>query len=188
MTNDWWADVGGQIVAGLIVLAAGAVITGFTPWGKRVGKSTIRGVQHALRMLSSVRVTTRPRIDSEIAAAVARAVESEVDDDEPRPMRPDEYDGWVMAPAPQARRWVLRNQTTEVTTVEAIRPVGAFWPFEWEPPSFPVTLAPGESVSFVARKLRPANSFMPFTDSPMANVLWEDAHGDEHEDIVWIIT
>ncbi|RKE60451.1 hypothetical protein DEU36_2893 [Microbacterium sp. AG238] len=107
--------------------------------------------------------------------------------DEAHEKRHQDYDGWVLGPASEARFWELRNQTGETVTVEGIVPSGPYWPFEWEEPSFPVRLAPGGSVSIRARKLRSGNHLLPWMNDAMANVVYEDEHGDEREAIIWIL-
>lgn len=187
MTSAWWADVGGQVFAGMILLAVAGTVTALTPWGKRVRSRIGSAFVKSYRLVTSLRVTTRPRIDAEIAEAVREATEeAEPDDDEP-PLRPAEHTGWVMLPAPAPRTWLLRNQTGESATVLMLM-LGHNSNFEWEPPDFPWTLHAGESLSFPARRIRRGASFLPFMDAPVANVLWEDSHGDQHEDIVWIVS
>jgi hypothetical protein len=188
----WWVDVGGQVVAGVVVLVLAACAAAVTPWGKRIRDRIAAALRTAVRFVRSLRLTTRPRIEGEIEAAVEAAVreatEPDPDDDdgEGRPLRPDEYRGWVMERAPEPRTWLLRNQTGQVGTVEALI-LGVNSNFEWEYPELPVTLADGDSFSFPARRIRTSTSFLPFMDRPMANVVWEDDHGDQHEDIVWIV-
>lgn len=182
----WWADIGGQVIAGVVLLVVAAVIAALTPWGKRVRDRITAAFLAAIRFVRSLRITTRPRIDAEVAEAVREATEPDPGDDEERPLRPDEYDGWVMEPAPEPRTWLLRNQTGQVAKVEALM-LGANSNFEWDHPDVPVTLANGESISFPARRIRTGMSLMPFMDRPAANVLWEDEHGDQQEDIVWIV-
>lgn len=48
-------------------------------------------------------------------------------------------------------------------------------------------LAPRGSVSFPTVKLRSGFSLMPFMESAMANVYREYAHGDQQEDIIWVV-
>ncbi|MDZ8173110.1 hypothetical protein [Microbacterium xanthum] len=190
--SDWWADVAGQVFAGIVVVVAVAVVTALTPWGRRIGKAMLRSARSVMGALATLRVTTQRRIDAQISSAVAHAVvsiqEGEEDDGEGRPLRPEDYDGWVMEPAPEPKTWLLRNQTRETAMVVNIWPATNYFPFDWEPPNFPITLAPRESVSFPAVKLRSGFSLMPFMESPMANVHWEDTHGDQHEDIIWVVT
>jgi|GEM_PF-3261910 len=192
----WWADVGGQIIAGIVVLVVAAVVAALTPWGKRVRDRIGAAFLTAVRFVRSLRITTRPRIDAEIARALHAAEQASEDhegdsdgngDEGERPLRPDEYTGWVMERAPEARTWLLRNQTGEAATLHFLA-LGHNSNFEWEPPETPRELRDRESVSFPARRVRTSTSFLPFMDRPMANVMWEDGHGDEREDVVWIVT
>ncbi len=191
MGNEWWADVSGQIVAGLIVIAVGSVVASFTPWGKRVVGTVGRAAGRAASAISSLRITTRGHIDAEVARAVEQATASPSEEDElddgSRPVRPEAYDGWVLGPAPQPRHWELRNQTGQAVIVRAIIPRGAYWPFEWAEPDFPAPLAPGESLLVQARRIHMGSHLMPWVNDAMANVLYEDDHGDERQDVIWVL-
>lgn len=190
MFSEWLADVGGQIAASVSIAVLGGIAGMFTPWGKRLAAKAAAGIARAWWTVRSIRVTTRPRIEAEIADAVRTATaddDEENDDGEPRRLRPEEYEGWVLGPASEPRHWELRNQTGESVTVEGIIPAGPFWPFEWEEPDFPAQLAPGESLLIRARRVRSGNSMMPWMDDAMANVIYEDDHGDEREDVIWIL-
>jgi len=91
-----------------------------------------------------------------------------------------------MLPAPTPRTWMLRNQTGEDAVVEMIMMAASAY-FDWEPPEYPIALKDGASLSFPARRVRTSFNFMPFLDNPMANVMWQDSHGDEREDVIWIV-
>jgi hypothetical protein len=187
MGDEWWADVSGQIVAGLIVIAVASGVAVVTPWGKRV----VLTVGRAASAILSLRITTRGRIDAEVARAVKQVTAMSQEKDEhdvgPQPLSPEAHDGWVLGPATRPRHWELRNQTGRAVIVRAILFSGPYWPFEWEEPDFPASLAPGESLLIQARRVHMGSHLMPWVNDAMANVLYEDDHGDERQDVIWVL-